>query len=497
VSGKSDILFTFPRQLTADRTAILALLYLDWPELPKQDKLEKETHMRNNVFSLATTNQATLPKTRASLNPYAKTLLGLALLVSAALALPHPAMAQAGQLDPTFGTGGIFTTNFTEEDTTIAIAVALQSDGKIVVGGAVPNGISQIVGLVRLNTNGSLDTTFGSGGIVSNTFGIEFAQVYGVAILPDGKILAAAEGITGNSIGRFNPNGSVDTTFGVNGFAVSFQVNAAGGPAVLAVQPGGKIIVTGNGVMARYTAGGALDATFGTGGIAPLEGGLATGIALLANGKILITTGSSAPHSVFTIPPALPFPSTGAIARYNLNGSLDTSFGISGQAACVASAAGIALLSGGDFIVAGTITSQLIIGGNVTGFGLVQYNANGGIDTAFGTNGGTITGFPFAAGAFALAIQSNGDIVVAGQAEGSTDSAASLALARYTSAGQLDPTFGSDGEVITTLGASNTVSWVSSLALQSDGKIVAVGNSGTVSGAEFVDNFVVARYLAQ
>jgi hypothetical protein len=87
--------------------------------------------------------------------------------------------------------------------------------------------------------------------------------------------------------------------------------------------------------------------------------------------------------------------------------------------------------------------------------------------------------------------------VVAGQAEGSTDSAASLALARYTSAGELDSTFGSDGEVITTLGASNTVSWVSSLALQSDGKIVAVGNSGTVSGAEFVDNFVVARYLAQ
>src|SRR5580658_3383074 len=165
--------------------------------------------MRNNVFGLGAHNHARLLKTSAILNPHAKTLLGLALLVSAALALPHPAMAQAGQLDPTFGTGGIFTTNFTEEDTTIAIAVALQSDGKIVVGGAVPNGISQIVGLVRLNTNGSLDTTFGSGGIVSNTFGIEFAQVYGVAILPDGKILAAAEGITGNSIGRFNPNGSV------------------------------------------------------------------------------------------------------------------------------------------------------------------------------------------------------------------------------------------------------------------------------------------------
>jgi uncharacterized delta-60 repeat protein len=406
------------------------------------------------------------------------------------------AMAQAGSLDPTFGNNGIFTTNFTQVDASIAIAVALQSDGKIIAGGAVPSGVSQTVALVRLNTNGTLDTTFGSGGFVTNDFGVEFAEVYGIAVLSDGKIVAAAEGITGGSIGRFNSNGSVDTTFGINGFAVSNQVNGEGGPAAMAIQPDGDIIVTGNSVMARYTAEGALDPTFGTDGIAPLGGGFASGIVLQPDGKILITSGSSASHQVSTVPPQLPAASQGVIARYKTNGSLDQSFGISGQAASVTSVAGIALQSDGKIVVAGTINSQLIVGSNQTGFGLVRYNTNSGIDTSFGTRGGVITGFPPAAAGFALVIQTNGDIVVAGQTITGTGSfATSFALARYTSAGRLDPTFGTGGKVTTTLG-SNTVSWISSLVLQTDGKIVAVGNTGANTG-EFLDNFVVARYLTQ
>jgi uncharacterized delta-60 repeat protein len=422
-------------------------------------------------------------------------LLSLALCLGIA-AYSNAAMAQAGSLDPTFGNNGIFTTNFTQVDASIAIAVALQSDGKIIAGGAVPSGLSQTVGLVRLNSNGTLDTTFGKGGFVTNDFGVEFAEVYGIAIQPDGKILAAAEGITGGSIGRFNADGSVDTTFGASGFAVSRQVNAGGGPAALALQPDGEIIVTGNSVMARYAAEGALDTTFGTGGVAPLDGVFATGIVLQADGKILITSGSSAPHQVSTVPPPLAFLEAGAIARYKANGRPDKTFGISGQAACVASAAGIALQSDGKIVVAGTITSSLIVGGNETGFGLVRYNTNGAIDTSFGAHGGVITGFTPDAAALGLVIQTNGDIVVAGQSvTGSGRFATSFALARYTSAGKLDPTFGMGGKVITTLG-NNTVSWISSLVLQSDGKIVTVGNTGANSG-EFLDNFVVARYLVQ
>ena len=166
----------------------------------------------------------------------------------------------------------------------------------------------------------------------------------------------------------------------------------------------------------------------------------------------------------------MPFQQAGAISRYNTNGSLDTNFGVSGQAACVASAAAIATQSNGKIVVAGTIPSALMTtssGGittvnNQTGFGVVRYNSNGSVDTTFnpgaglGSGGGVITGFgnSFPAGsAFALAIQSNGEIVVAGQAGIGNQyfASSSFVLARYTTTGHLDTTFGSNGTVITTL----------------------------------------------
>jgi uncharacterized delta-60 repeat protein len=114
---------------------------------------------------------------------------------------------------------------------------------------------------------------------------------------------------------------------------------------------------------------------------------------------------------------------------------------------------------------------------------------------------GVITGFgnSFPDGAaFALAIQSNGEIVVAGEAgNGNLGlSSSSFALARYTTTGQLDTGFGTNGTVITTLSQA-PISFVSALALQSDGKIVAAGNTGSLEQPNFLNNFAVARYLAQ
>jgi uncharacterized delta-60 repeat protein len=282
----------------------------------------------------------------------------------------------------------------------------------------------------------------------------------------------------------------------------------------MALQADGKILVTGAGLIGRYTSTGQLDTTFGTNGFAALNATVATGIAVQSDGKILVTTGVAAPTQLFGSP-GVPAPGTGAIARYNTNGTLDTAFGISGQASCVASAAGIALQSNGKIVVAGTITSALqtvlesdgiTVADNQTGFGVVRYNANGSIDTTFnpgaglGTGGGVVTGFGNSfpnGGAFALAIQSNGEIVVAGMAGATspqgTLNSSSFVLARYTTTGQLDTSFGSNGIVTTTL---DTFSFVSALVIQSDGKIVAAGNTGSAVG-DFVDNFAVARYLAQ
>jgi uncharacterized delta-60 repeat protein len=442
-----------------------------------------------------------------SLGRWLAFLAAVAVIASSTLA-----WAQAGQLDSTFGTGGIFTTNYTSPDQTMDNSVAIQSDGKIIVGGSNPGGAV----LMRLNTNGTLDSTFGTGGVVNNS--AVLGPVMALAIQPDGKILAFAAGFTGASLGRFNTDGSVDTTFGSDGFAVSKSLNSGPGIlSVMALQADGKILVTGAGLVGRYTSTGQLDTSFGNGGsgIAALNATIATGIAVQPDGKILVTTGTAAPSELLASP-GFPGPQAGAIARYTTNGSLDTTFGVSGQASCVASAAGIAIQSNGKIVVAGTIPSVLstllesdgiTVANNQTGFGLVRYNANGSVDTSFnpgggqGTGGGVITGFgnsfPQASG-FSLAIQSNGEIVVAGQAGNGNNgySSSSFVLARYTTSGHLDTNFGSDGIVMTPIGQGH-ISFVSALVLQSDGKIVAAGNYAPPAGGDYVNNFAVARYLAQ
>jgi uncharacterized delta-60 repeat protein len=442
-----------------------------------------------------------------SLGRWLAFLAAVAVIASSTLA-----WAQAGQLDSTFGTGGIFTTNYTSPDQTMDNSVAIQSDGKIIVGGSNPGGAV----LMRLNTNGTLDSTFGTGGVVNNS--AVLGPVMALAIQPDGKILAFAAGFTGASLGRFNTDGSVDTTFGSDGFAVSKSLNSGPGIlSVMALQADGKILVTGAGLVGRYTSTGQLDTSFGNGGsgIAALNATIATGIAVQPDGKILVTTGTAAPSELLASP-GFPSPQAGAIARYNTNGSLDTTFGISGQASCVASAAGIAIQSNGKIVVAGTIPSVLstllesdgiTVANNQAGFGLVRYNANGSVDTSFnpgggiGSGGGVITGFgnsfPQASG-FSLAIQSNGEIVVAGQAGNGNNgySSSSFVLARYTTSGHLDTNFGSDGIVMTPIGQGH-ISFVSALVLQSDGKIVAAGNYAPPAGGDYVNNFAVARYLAQ
>jgi len=416
------------------------------------------------------------------------------------------AMAQAGRLDATFGIGGTFVTHDTQSFDAVADAVALQRDGKIVVAGE----INSLAGVLRLNTNGALDTSFGSGGAVTINVPSGLGggvQVIGVAIQPDSKIVAGistinSDGSESFSLARLVPNGSMDTAFGTAGIACTFPFGQQRSPTVLALQQDGKILLAGDGIMARYDTNGQLDATFGSGGLAVLTAFPVTAIALQPNGQILIAAGGPArdtfPPSVLTLSVA------GLIARYNPNGSLDATFGTSGQTASLAAASAIAVQGDGKIVVAGSIKSRLLPppAGNDTGFGMVRYTPSGSIDTTFGNHGVVITDFgPSAplAEPFALTLQSNGDIIaagVAGQQPGVVQSTpSSFALARYLSTGQLDTSFGSGGKVTTAFGA-NTAS-ISALVLQSDGKIVVAGNSGSAVQQSFVNNIAVARYLAQ
>jgi uncharacterized delta-60 repeat protein len=340
------------------------------------------------------------------------------------------------------------------------------------------------------------------------------AQVIGLAIQSDGKIVAAISNFVQGFgplfiVARLNVNGSLDPTFGSGGI-VETQVGPSGGSfgaiaSVLALQPDGKILLAGqnseatgaSGAIARYDANGQLDDTFGGGGIAVTSVAAPTAIALQPDGKILLAAGGNVVGFGFAAPAVSLAQVAGIISRYNANGSLDTSFGISGQVASVVVASAIAVQTGGGcssdckILVGGTVVTTLNINnGNGIGFGLVRYNSNGSVDTAFGGGGVVATSFSLNpaqpdATLFALALQSNGDIVAAGSAANSTPFsplAADFALARYTSNGGLDTTFGSGGKVTTAFG--NNQASIYALALQSDGKIVAVGTS-------------IARYLAQ
>ncbi|MGD0987090.1 MAG: delta-60 repeat domain-containing protein [Candidatus Sulfotelmatobacter sp.] len=399
------------------------------------------------------------------------------LVCCALLAVPSLLMAQAGSLDPTFGSSGIAAT-----PGTTAAAAALQRDGKIVVAGGASNGST----VLRYNTNGTLDSTFGTGGQVI----LSASSAFAVAIQSDGKILVAAPDEFGSefvlAIFRLNTNGSLDTSFGSKGVATITATTQFFAPAngTIALLAGGKILVVaqsaslGAEVFERLLSNGTPDSSFGTNGTAALVNA-GQMLALQPGGEILVLAGL--------------FPQGGAVSRYETNGSVDASFGGAGQAAGFGNGGAMAVIdSSSEFVVAGSlVTPPLSLQGNTTGFLLVRYKSNGNIDTTFGTNGVTTTPFPgnlFSAAA-AVALQSNGDTVAGGSTAAAPNNPknSDFALARYTASGTLDTTFGTNGLVTTTIGTDGSA--INTLLIQSDGKILAFGNSS--AGA------TIARYLSE
>ena len=429
------------------------------------------------------------------------TVVWMAILAYTSFILsPTLLMAQAGQLDATFGTGGVFSTSG------VAAAVALQSDGKIVVAGGVNGGGTS---LLRLTTSGNLDSTFGNGGIAKialpDVFGGANDLAVGVAVQPDGKIVFAISDNDGDAgrichiVSRVNADGSLDTAFGDGGFALSSNENRfTDFSNNLALQPDGKILVAGTS-LARFTADGQLDPTFGIGGLAAIKT-FAGEMVLQSNGQILISSGDFA-RSVFNVvwPASNSLRPPGVISRYNPDGSIDSNFGIFGEAAAVAAPLGVTIQANGTIFIAGSVIDRLLPRPqrNTTGFGLLHYNPDGGLDTSFGSRGGVVNSFgtsaPFAS-ADAVLQQPDGRLIVAGLA--GDENSSNFALARYTSDGTLDGTFGSGGQVITVI--PDNRSKIVALALQSDGNIIAVGNFGTFDQfGNGVQNIAVARYLGQ
>lgn len=307
--------------------------------------------------------------------------------------------------------------------------MAVQPDGKIVVVGRHQETDDEFAGccwftVARYNSDGSVDTSFGGGdGWVSPGLAGGAEDAAGVAVQPDGKIVAGAFAGGWFAVVRYLPDGSPDGAFGGgDGVTMTSFSETGGGGAVahdLALQPNGKI------VMAGYAGATAFDF---------------------------------------------------AVARYNADGSPDTTFSGDGKVTTD--------LGGYNWgqTVAVQSTGRIIVGGqSADRFALVRYNLDGSRDLTFGTGGVATTDFGGTAGVNDLVLQPDDRIVAGGAGQ-----AGDFLLARFNADGTLDTGFGTGGRTTTDFGSGDRLN---ALALQSDGKVVAFGNSG------FNGLRVMARYL--
>ena len=253
----------------------------------------------------------------------------------------------------------------------------------------------------------------------------------------------------------------------------------------MALQADGKIVVVGSAcsmnacgdfALARYNPNGSLDTSFSGDGKQTTKLGVTTGVAIQGDGKIIAVGYGGPGFDDF------------ALARYNPNGTLDASFSGDGKELTDfggSDAANAVALQGGKIVLAGTGSLGGTGGQN---FAVARYKPNGSLDATFSGDGKQTTDFGSGDAANAVALQADGKIVAAGRGAGGGD----FALARYRANGSLDSTFSGDGEQTTNFGFPTQFDGASGVALQGDGKIVAVG-VGT--GASQTDDFALARYL--
>ena len=344
---------------------------------------------------------------------------------------------RTGILDTSFGDGGLVLTDLTAGGDE-GVAMAVQRDGKLLVGGEVGDEDSYDLDLavVRYNLDGSLDTTFGVNGWVRTDLDGWNDAASDIAVQPDGRILQSGSSRSDFALVRYDIDGSLDTTFGNGGWVRTDLNSIEDESKAIAVQPDGKILVAGyamNGIqydfaLVRYKADGNLDTDFGTGG--------------------WVTT--------------------------DLTGDQDQ-------------AQALVIQPDGRIILAGSVKRDAPY---YRDFGLVRYMPDGTIDDSFGVNGWIITNFSGGRDfAYSVALQPDSTIVVAGTAQDGADGDYDFALARYTSTGGPDPSFSSDGKVTTDFNGGEDDAYT--LTLQPDGKVVVGGYA--FNGLNL--DFAVARYL--
>lgn len=326
-----------------------------------------------------------------------------------------------GSLDTTFDTDGIVITDIGNW-IDIGFAVAIQSDDKIVVGGVSYVGSAYDIAVLRYNSDGSLDTTFDADGIVTTPIGNESDVCNSIAIQTDGKIVVAGESYINSTdyitVMRYNSDGSLDTTFNTDGIVTTLVGSSAAAKSV-AIQTDGKIVVGGVShvgstwdiAVVRYNSDGSLDNTFHTDGIVTTPGATgnsrARSVAIQTDGKIVVG-GDVAFDSLRDF----------MVVRYNSNGSRDHTFDTDGIVTTDVAgredrASSLAIQTDGKIVMTGWVDV-----GSFSAIGLVQYNSDGSLDTGFDSDGKVTTAIGSSdSRPRSVEVQSDGKILVAGYSD--------------------------------------------------------------------------------
>jgi len=423
--------------------------------------------------------------------------LGITLVVAGLTFQQIPnasAASTGGSLDRTFAGDGIA---YTKQS---ADAVAIQADGKIVVVGTGRTRAGRgLFAVTRYNHDGTLDRSFSGDGQVHTSFvAHRSARSGAVAIQPNGRIVVGGTTETKNNstafaFARYLPDGSLDTSFSRDGTLVARKVGSMGVEEIsdIAIAPDGAIVASAYASDRRYLFGvirltrrGRPDTTFSGDGVAVTrfnhQNAFAESVAVQSDGAIVAV---GAARGRFAVSRLLP------------DGTHDPSFSGDGKRTIAFGgrgswAADVGLQADGKIVIAGTVVhgpAHLDYGH--FSIAAARCNADGTLDPTFAGDGKRWTSANGNLSASSLAIQSDGKIVVGGQSTPTVEEYPDdFVLGRYTTSGALDPTFAGDGIRVQSFRSDD---WIEDMALQANGKIVVVGaTQGKASRA-----YGVARYL--
>jgi len=390
-------------------------------------------------------------------------------------------------------TGGIITTDVGSGDDH-ATSITVLSDGKILLGGyTYSDAVGRPdFAVVRYNANGNVDTSFGNNGAVITDFGLSFDLSFAMAVQSDSKIILAGNSTVTDSdvaLARYHTDGAFDASFGAgNGMVTSDIAGFSDNGHSIAILTDGKILVSGASLgdflLRKYASDGTVDSGF-SGGLGYVTSHLqfggfdsASAMAVQPDEKIVLV-GSSDVGGNDDI----------ALVRYNSDGTLDSSFNATGIVIYDINGHDdtlndIALQPDEKIVVVGSY------GDSATDFGLLvaRYNSDGSLDTSFSLDGIALINIEGSQeGGAAVVIQPDGKILVGGDGgfNNSGGDGGEYFLVRFNSDGTLDNSFGNgDGMSVVDLGGGSDT--LNDIALLSDGSILAAGSmSRNIVDVEF------------